>query len=189
MNYQFVRCRTSPLSKLGRLGAIFLYPTAGILFLLSSLVLFGSLFYTKDITFIQMSVILVLVSGTISLSFYLFKLSKMCYALESREIAFDQSGLTVRDRTDHLYKWNEIGGIGIIAYAASASRDFYESQICIFLETVDPGDIKRLFKSYLFGAANLKKYVLIDLDPSLLDALTRCSNCTILDYRMTQLRQ
>lgn len=109
--------------------------------------------------------------------------------LESREIAFDQSGLTVRDRTDHLYKWNEIGGIGIIAYAASASRDFYESQICIFLETVDPGDIKRLFKSYLFGAANLKKYVLIDLDPSLLDALTRCSNCTILDYRMTQLRQ
>ena len=100
MNYQFVRCRTSPLSKLGRLGAIFLYPTAGILFLLSSLVLIGSLFYTKDITFIQMSVILVLVSGTISLSFYLFKLSKMCYALESREIAFDQSGLTVRDRTE-----------------------------------------------------------------------------------------
>ena len=189
MNDQFILCRTSPLSKLGRYGALFLYPTAGIMILLFSLVLIGGLFYTIDMTFIQMSVLLVLVSGTISLSFYVFKLSKMCYALENRKIAFDQSGLTVRDRTDHLYKWNEIGGIGIIAYAANASRDFYESQICIFLETVDPEDLKKLFKSYFFGATNLNKYVLIDLDPGLLDELARCSNCTILDYRMTQLRQ
>mgnify|MGYP001349997568 CR=1 FL=1 len=103
-----------------------------------------------------MSVILVLVSGTISLSFYLFKLSKMCYALESREIAFDQSGLTVRDRTDHLYKWNEIGGIGIIAYAASASRDFYESQICIFLETVDRGILRGCLRAIYLVQPTLK---------------------------------
>lgn len=186
MNGQFVPCRTSPLSKLGRLGALFLYPTAGILILLSSLVLFGGLLYTMDMTFIQAAVLLALISGTISLSFYIFKLGRMCYALESRKIAFDQSGLTVRDRADHLYKWDEIGGIGIIAYAANASRDFYERQICIFLDTVDPDDLKRLFKSYLFGASNLNKFVLIDFDQALLDALAKESGCPVLDYRRAQ---
>lgn len=189
MNDQFVQCRTSPLSKLGRYAALYLYPTAGILLLIASIFLIAGLFHTMDVTFVQLAVSLALLPGATSLSFFLFRMSRMCYALETRKIAFDQSGFTVRDRTDHLYKWNEIGGIGMIAYAANGSRQRYDSEICIFLESVDPDDLKRLFKSYLFGAINLNKYVLIDLDPNLLDALTRCSNCTILDYRMMQLKQ
>ena len=51
---------------------------------------------------------------------------------------------------------------------------------------VDPDDLKRLFKSYLFGASNLNKFVLIDFDQALLDALAKESSCTVLDYRRAQ---
>lgn len=114
MNDQFVQCRTSPLSKLGRYGAIYLYPTAGIVLLIASIFLIAGLLHTMDVTFGQLAVSLALLSGATSLSFFLFRMSRMCYALETRKIAFDQSGFTVRDRTDHLYKWNEIGGLELL---------------------------------------------------------------------------
>lgn len=70
MNDQFVQCRTSPLSKLGRYAALYLYPAAGIVLLIASIFLIAGLLHTMDVTFVQLAVSLALLSGATSLSFF-----------------------------------------------------------------------------------------------------------------------
>lgn len=99
--------------------------------------------------------------------------------METRHIAIDQYGFIIRDRNDRRYAWKAICSIGIIAYAANASKDIYQTEICIFLEPFGDKDLRKLRDSYLYGAFNLKRFVLLDNDPRLIDALTKCSGLPI----------
>lgn len=98
----------------------------------------------------------------------------------------DQYGFAIRDRSDRRYAWEAICSIGIIAYAANASKDIYQTEICIFLEPFGDKDLRKLRDSYLYGAFNLKRFVLLDNDPRLIDALTKCSG---LPNRISNLRR
>ncbi len=108
--------------------------------------------------------------------------------METRYIAIDQYGFTIRDRNNSRYAWEAISSIGIIVYAANASKDIYQTEICIFLEPIGDKDLKKLRDSYLYGAFNLKRFVLLDYEPRLIDELIKCSGLPIRDFQSEQMK-
>lgn len=187
MNITFFPCRTSRISKIGRYGTLFFYPSVGILSLVAMFFLVSGGIFRKCYTDRQIIVQLLVVIGTMLISIFLFYMSGKCYRMETRSIAIDSNGFVIRVKTDRRYAWESIGGIAVIAYAANANKDYYQTQICIFLEPIGDTALRKLHNSYLYGAFHCDKYVLMDCDPYTLNMLETCIDWTIPDIRSKQL--
>lgn len=182
----FIHCRTSPLSKLGRYAAL-LYLLTSLALLFVPILIAVDTLSNNNVTITQLIVSLLTSICALLLSFFLFNMGKKCYQVEKRQIALGQSGFTIRDRKDKWYSWEQIEGIGVIAYGADASKMHYQTVICIFYDPIDRTDLKKLRDSYLYGARNLDRFILMDYDPTLIDTLTQYSRLSIFDYRVMQM--
>ncbi len=188
MHLTFVPCRTSSVSKLGRYSAMYFFPFLSIALFFVPILIGIDIENNNAITIVQ-SIILFLVSiCAVLLSIFLLRMSRQCYRLETRYIAIDQSGFTIRGNNDKRYGWENISSIGVIAYAANASKQIYQTEICIFIEPINQTKLKKLRDSYLYGALNLDRLVLLDYNASLSDMLTKVSHLPVLDHRPEQMK-
>jgi len=185
VKYQFVSCRTSLLSEIAKFAAVFFFPIVAIALLGGAVFLLvcGKQANDYSYTLLMGYALVAAVAGA-----YLMRLSLICYALESRKIAFNQFGFTTKIRKNHAYTWDEVGEVSIVAFAANAGRQRYQSQICISFQPLTSSQLRKLCRSYLYGAANLNEFVLIDFSQGLVDELQTYSGLTVFDYRQLQLR-
>lgn len=177
----YYNCRSSSVSKFGRLTALFLYPCiALILFIGQVIILLDVISHRPSLT---EGIMLIAVSCCIVLLLYsLIKFSYMCYRMESRQIAIDQHGFTLRNRVAKRVSWDNVCCIGKLMYAASASRQNYQKVICIFLVEANNQNLKKLYESYRYGVMNQEKFILMDDDDVLLDTLVSRSGIPIVDF-------
>ncbi|MBQ4600357.1 MAG: hypothetical protein IJB17_01845 [Oscillospiraceae bacterium] len=141
LSHIFIHCRTSPLSKLGRYAALF-YLLTGLALLFAPILIVVDTLSNNNVTITQLIVSFLTSAWALFLSFFLFNMGKKCYQVEKRQIAFGQSGFTIRDRKDKWYLWEEIEDIGVIAYGADASKMHYQTVICIFFNPINQTDLK-----------------------------------------------
>lgn len=181
----FHRCRFSIASKFGRLSAICLYPCASLTLLLAQIMIIVDILYHTP-TLIGIVMVVLTSICTIMLFCFFLKISCTCYQMENRQIALDHDGFTIRDRKDRSVPWREVYCIATLMYASSASKQSYQNVICIFLEKIDDRKLKRLRDSYLYGAFNQDRLILIDYDAKFVDALVRISGLSIVDFCSTQ---
>ena len=174
-------CRSSSASKFGRLTALFLYPCiALILFIGQVIILLDVISHRPSLA---EGIVLSIVSICILWILYsLITFSYMCYRMESRQIAIDQHGFTIRDRVDKRVSWDNVCCIGKLMYAASASKQNFQKVVCIFLEEASDRNLKRLYESYRYGVRNQNIFILMDEDCVLLDTMTDLSGIPIIDF-------
>ena len=186
METKFIQCRTSRVSKVGRFAALFLYPLGAVLLLITAVVL--AVEAVQGGQWMASKIILTLLIEIYALVFslLLLKFSVRCYRMENCRIAMDHSGFTVKGRKNRRYEWNKIGGIGIIAFGANAGRDIYQKEICIFLEPVEKEHLKKLSRSYIFGAYHPDRFILLDYEPGLADTVAKYSGLSVVDHRGEQ---
>lgn len=100
MKYQFVSCRTSLLSEIAKFAAVFFFPIVAIALLGGAVFLLvcGKQANDYSYTLLMGYALVAAVAGA-----YLMRLSLICYALESRKIAFNQFGFTTKIRKNHAY--------------------------------------------------------------------------------------
>lgn len=189
MDSSFFPCRTSTISKVGRLVALFFYPFVGIGVACLLFPLLYEIIREKH-TVLQLMVLFLTVVCVISLSAFFLHMSRKCYIMESRYVVFDQYGFEFgygKNGTGKRYEWQKVDEIGIIAYAASASKQNYQTQICIFLKPVNDMCLRKLRDSYLYGVFNLNDFVLLDYDLLVIEKLNKCKSPSIHDLRIKQM--
>lgn len=182
----FFPCRMTPISKLGRYAALLLYPSIGVLLLVVPVVIGVELHINRGDAIVQLISLLFAFSAII-LSSFLFIVGRKCYRMETLHIAVDSLGFTIREKVNRQYTWEAVSDIGIIIYAANASKQCYQTQICIFLRPVDNNALEKLCNSYLYGAFNQDKYILIDYSQVMVERIEECSHMTIADFRARQM--
>lgn len=181
-----ISCRTSSVSKFGRYISVTLYPLVGLIILFAALFLvFDAIGNPENVKSDAIS-LLIMTIVSIGISVWLLKLGVSCYQFETREIFVDQHGVVVKGRKESSYEWNQIGGISVVAFAATASRQHHQEQICIFLRPFKQKHLKKIYTSYLYGVLNLEEFVLLDFDPVLLEVLSKYSGLEIVDKRYLQ---
>lgn len=188
MNLTFYPCRLSPMSRFGLYSAALFYPLVAAALLFVSFFLGIEIYINGNYTSLQVVIVLFAMTIAILLASFLFVISRNCYLMERRRIALDRDGFVVKARNERRYNWHEIGGIGIIAYAASVSKQVYQTQICIFIEPVSDEGLKRLRDSYLYGAFNQHKYVLLDYETATLNKINSQGYIQIDDFRVHQMK-
>lgn len=188
MKLTFFACRSSMMSKLGLYSAVLFFPAVAVLLLIASLFVGFELCINSGYTFLQVFISLLMMVLAIIIASFLLVVSQWCYLMETRQISIDSYGFAVRNKSERRYAWNEIGGIGIVAYAASASKLNYQTQICIFLEPISDEALKHLRDSYLYGAFKRYKYVLIDYNEIILNRIAMQSQVQIDDLRPHQMK-
>lgn len=186
---EFIDCRTSVTSKVNRYAAVSLFAFVGFILLFCGLFLVGSLLGSSSQPAMRVIVTILCIVLAFFASYDLFRISAKVYRFEKRKIALDQRGIIIKDREDRQCLWDQISGVGIIAFAATANRKNYDAQICIFFEPIDQRDLKKLRDSYLYGARNLNKFVLMDYGPALADTIGQYSSLSIQDFRQEQLHK
>ena len=183
---RYFPCRSTPISKLGRYTALLLYPSIGVLLLVVPVVIGVELHINRGDAIVRL-ISLLFAFFAILLSSFLFIIGRKCYRMETRHIAVDSLGFTIRKKVDRHYTWDAVSDIGIIIYAANAGKQCYQTQICIFLRPVDNNALEKLCNSYLYGAFNQDKYILIDYSQVMVERIEECSHMTIADFRARQM--
>lgn len=184
----FRPCRVSTISKIGRFAALCFYPFIGVGLIFVTFLLAIEVLASDNHTAGQLVLYILTTITTILLSIWLFTMSKNCYQMESRHISIDTYGFAMRKRVSNQYTWEMVESIGVIAYAADANKELFQTEICIFLTPANDVALRKLRDSYLYGAFNMDKYVLLDYDPILHKELEECSGLSVEDLRSHQLK-
>ena len=69
--------------------------------------------------------------GSLLLSLHLIYLGYWTYHMENRKIAFDEFGFTLVDQRIQTHSWGDVHSIGIVMFAANASKQHYQNTICL----------------------------------------------------------
>lgn len=183
----FYRCRFSPTSKIGRLFAACFYPFVSLVLLFAQVLIIVDILHHTPVP--MEIVILLLTSICIILLFAFFlKISCTCYRMENRQIALDSDGFTIRDRIDRKVPWKDVCCIGALMYASNASKQHYQQVVCIFLKETDDRELRRLRDSYLYGAFNQDRLILIDRDAIFVKNISNLSGLPVVDLCSEQMR-
>ena len=181
-------CRYSVDALIGRFGAIALYPITSVLALLSGIIILidGILCSSNEPGETMLKMIMVFISFGISL--YLIILGYRCRIFETRRYKVDRNGLAIYDRTECVYTWDNVYEIAIVAYAASASRQRYQTVICVCLEKPEKDFLKKMFKRYLYAVMNTHRFITIDYSETVEKEIGLHYPRQIKDYRNDQFR-
>lgn len=188
MDSSFVSCRSSPISKVGLYSAVFFFPVVAFALLFISFYISSELHTAYNHTLLQVLILLLMMTVSIVFALLLFVLSRKCYLMETRKISVNSNGFSIGKRKTMCYSWDEIENISIIIYAANASNEIYQTQICIFMEPLNDNALKRLRNSYLYGVFHQNNYILIDYKGIAADHLLKCSGIHIDDQRSRQMK-
>lgn len=184
----FFPCRSSLMSKLGLYSAVLVYPFVAVVLLFVLFLIGTELYAESSYTSLQVFILLLTMVVAIFLSSFLLVLSRKCYLMETRHISINNYGFVVRGRNKRQHAWKEIGGIAVIAYAASANKLIYQTQICISFEPLSDDELRRLRDSYLYGVFHQNKYVLMDYEGITMDRMLEQSQIRIDDLRSRQMK-
>ena len=176
-------CRYTPISRFGRYSALFFYPVIGIICIAAGIwALIDSVMSGQ---FGSMTICcMVLVSG---ISFLMFALSFWFYRFESRKFLVSIEGISVSDKGKSFYRWDEVHGVTISAFAAAASLQNYQTVICVFLKPETETILRKILRSYIYGARHRDQVLIIDYSSAMLDKIASVYPGTILDCRKEQL--
>lgn len=183
-----ISCRSSPISKLGKYSSMFFYPTVAFLLLLVPSFIGIELVAASRYSFWQEFILSLSALAAILLASFLLVMSRKCYLMETRHISINSYGFVLEGKHKKQYGWSEIAGIGLIMYAANASKQNYQLQICIFLEPVRNDVLRRLRDSYLYGALGCDKYILMDYNETYLNLIAKQSHVQVDDLRPLQMK-
>ncbi len=181
-------CRYTLQSKISKYASLLLYPTVAVTVLLGGVYcLYCALIMRSGRSFLSF-----LLVGASIVSFcivvMLINLSVRCYTLENRKFQITADGLIVQNKHCSFFDWNAIESVIIVAYAASASRQNYQTVVCCMLQPMEKDFPGKILRSYLYGAKNTKKVVIIDYSPAIVEEFTLLYPGNILDLREKQLR-
>lgn len=183
MDTEFIRCRATLLSRWG----LYLYLIVSSLEVL--LLSYCLVTMVVDIVINSkltvgggIGLLLFPICPIIFMIAFLIKLSIGFFRLETRRIAFEEAGFTVRGREDRWYTWDQVGGIGVIAFGTGALKEVYQTSICIFFDPITPKDLKKLRNGFWYGTFHPEKFVLLDYTPSALEAVSKYCPFPISDY-------
>lgn len=182
-------CRTSRLSKLNRYVALSLYPISGFFLLFCATRLIVEILVNLELLALHVVISILVTIFSILASYIMFTLSVKIYLFEKRQIALGQHGFLVGVHKNRQYTWNQTSNVGIIAFAATASRQSYQTQICIFLKHPNQADLKKLRDSYLYGVLHSQEFVLMEYSPCLAERIANLWGSSITDYRSLQLHR
>ena len=185
-------CRYSKSSNFDKLGALLVYPLCVIL----SMIFTGYVAYLIVVSLIYielnswLSIILnisSLILGLFLLSF-LLKLSYHSLCLEYRKFEISTNGIEVYelDGQNRKFSWEDINDIAISAFQISASRQRYQTVICVFFQK-PPSDFITGISRYTYAANKLEQFVVLDYSKSLHDKIVLYSGKRIQDYRGVQI--
>lgn len=188
------KCRYTSASRPDRIGAFFVYPLAALLVLIADmyfiyLFLNGLVYYSskvKLVGFIGLAVVIMAISRL------LYFLGWLCYQssrMERRLFSISEEGITLgyNIKTTVSCSWEKIDEIAISAYQASASRQAYQTVICIFLEPRRNDFVQEILGSF-YALENMDRLVLIDYSEDVYAQLAFVYPQKIEDYRPQQVR-
>lgn len=187
MNSSYFYCRNSVVSKINRFAAILLCPVIGICFLLGTAYMLFDAITRPGVTAAAAITTLFFSGLYLAFGIALLVFGKRWYQMESRKIMIDQQGFTIKGFRENRYTWAHVSDIGIIAFAATANRNSYQKEICIFLKPAGQDQLKKLFSDYLYGVFHCDSFILIDYEPLLAESLAEYSGRALVDYQDVQL--
>ena len=175
-------CRYTPISRFGRYSALFFYPVIGIICIAAGIwALIDSVMRGQfgGMTIYCMAM-------TSGISFLMFALSFWFYTFENRKFLVSIDGISVSDKGKSFYRWNEVHGVAISAFAATASLQNYQTVICVFLKPETETILRKILRSYIYGARHRDKVVIIDYSSAMLYKIASVYPGAILDCRKKQ---
>lgn len=181
-------CRNTFQSKLSKYASITIYPIIAAISLFSGI----CCTYVVLAEYLMSYSILIMMPiavASIGIAVWLIDLSVNCYAFENRKYQPTMEGLAVADRYYSLIDWDSIEDILIVAYAASASRQNYETVLVCMLQHRDDDFLQKILGSYLYGVKNRHKFVIIDFSFAVAEELSSFYPREILDLRNEQLHR
>lgn len=188
MSADFIRCRTTKLSKFSRLASMLLEPTIGICLIMAGLIMFVDVVGSDDLSAAQQGMYIFFAFLALLMAVFMFIFSFKSFTMENRQVQINHSGISVKDCKEVWYSWEQIYGISIVAFAANASRQFYQPVICIFLKPQKKKFLWKILNSYIYGVVNTKDFVILDYNPSIFEKLSECCPHSFHDLRGEQLR-
>ena len=105
-----------------------------------------------------------------------------------RKFEISTNGIEVYelDGQNRKFSWEDINDIAISAFQISASRQRYQTVICVFFQK-PPSDFITGISRYTYAANKLEQFVVLDYSKSLHDKIVLYSGKRIQDYRGLQI--
>ena len=181
-------CRYTLQGKTSKYAALLLYPTiAAVTFFEGIYCLYCALtMYLGQ--YPQFFLMVGAFVASLGIAVLLIDLSVNCYIFENRKFQLTVEGLVVTDKHCSIFDWALIEDVFVVAFAASASRQNYQTVVCCMLQSWNEDFLRKILRSYLYGIKNTKKFIIIDYSPALVDELTLLYPKKILDLRKKQLQ-
>ncbi|MBO5078639.1 MAG: hypothetical protein J6B67_03020 [Oscillospiraceae bacterium] len=176
------------MSKVGLYSSVIFFPSVALVLFFLLFLLIADVCAKGDFTTLQVFILLLTIIVMIVLVSFFVALSRKCYMLETRHISTNRNGFAVRGKHERWHSWKEIGSIAVIAYAADANKDFYQTQMCISFEPISDNELRRLRDSYLYGVFNQDKYILLDYEGIAADRILAQCQVQVEDLRPRQMK-
>ena len=174
-------CRHSLMGTIGRVAVRFLYPFTATVF-------FGAALILLRYALMGNWGCLVVSLGAFFVTVLMVRLSVICYRLENRMFSITRAGITLTfKKIKEFYTWDQIYEVAIVAYAANAGLQNYDTVICCFLKPRPTNFSKKILRGYFYGAKHTNDFVIIDYSCSIHDAIASSYPGDIHDYRKEQL--
>ena len=178
-------CRHSAHGKLGRFSAKIIYPIPAVICSLMAMYL---LCMAIPINYNGKWILLIYVLISLAVAWMLVRMSVYCYRMESQKFSITDAGINLLSmRRTSSFTWDQIYEVAIVAYAASASRQIYQTVICCFIQPRSGVFLRKILCSYLYGAKHTDDFVIIDYDPAIIEEISARYPKEIADYRSEQL--
>ena len=185
MEKKFKYNMRSSISVLNRIAARFFYPAVGFVVLLAALfLLVQSCMQSNSESITLPNLFFSCVS--ITLSTFLFYLSKIVYRFEARKFRLSEEGIEIKDLGYAKYNWNDLWRIAVMHFGATASRDSSFTVICCFLREPETHYKKRML-DYFYGVTHAEHIVIVEHCDDVMDEFLEKYPGKIFDYRKDQI--
>lgn len=187
------KCRYASASIPDRIGAFFVYPLAALLVLAADMyfifLFFTNLFCIGAVKFVGYVGLAAVIAATSGVLYFLGRLCCVTFRMERRLFSLSAEGIELgySNEKTRFYTWDRIEEIGISAFQASASRQSYETVICVFLKP-KPDDFVQGILRLSYGLKNMEQFALIDYSEEIVAQLKAVYHKPITDYRPQQIR-
>lgn len=185
------KCRYASASIPDKIGAFFVYPLASFLIFSADLyfvyLFLNGLSNSSNIELVGFMGIGLVIAAISRLLFFLIRLCYQSFRMELRLFSISKEGISLgySQKTTDFYSWEKIDEIAISAYQASASRQAYQTVICIFLEPRRNNFVQKILGSF-YAMENMDRFVLIDYSEDVYAQLASVYFRKIEDYRPQQ---
>ena len=182
-------CRQSHDSLIGRFTAVYIFPFIAFAIAIAGVYIGLTCFLSKGISNSLILIKCIISFSSLVLAVQLMFFSNKCYIMETQKYALGPNGITLhRGRKVIVLTWNQIKDVAIVAFAASASRQRYQTVVCCFIRERDQKFFDKILNSYIYGAVSTDKFIIIDYSIETMEEFLSLYPHEILDCRKMQLQ-